>query len=337
MERISIFNYEAFYLDFLEGNLNGEDTVLLMEFLDANPDLKMEDDALPLFDAEEISLNAAVKKELKQTLAEDQITMENAPFFMISSAEGLLDSAKSSELNSFIAQNKLLKQEQALYSAVYFSPDTSIIYADKKGLKHKKVIVLWPYVTAMAAACVIAFFLIWTSLNNSVIDQNDAPVMAKDIIKEKMRKNDLKNDVVDDKMNRNEGPRDKQQLADRVNPQDKKNLFVAESVENQIERKNTTVGNMEKIPVHEVLTSFNERTIEPITKKTYSSPQAIPVEQDYALVHFNEMQNPIEPITDFIGEKTKRDVDFRTSKKIAGSPGGFFLKIGQFEVSNKKF
>ena len=89
MERISIFNYEAFYLDFLEGNLNEEDTALLMAFLEANPDLKMEDDSLPTFEAEEFELDDALKNDLKQPLIDEAITNNNVEYFMISDAEGI--------------------------------------------------------------------------------------------------------------------------------------------------------------------------------------------------------------------------------------------------------
>ena len=42
MEQLNIHNYEAFYLDFLEGNLNEEETSQLFCFLDENPSLKIE-------------------------------------------------------------------------------------------------------------------------------------------------------------------------------------------------------------------------------------------------------------------------------------------------------
>ena len=36
-------NYESFYLDFLEGNLNQEDTNAMLAFLDEHPMFKLED------------------------------------------------------------------------------------------------------------------------------------------------------------------------------------------------------------------------------------------------------------------------------------------------------
>ena len=66
MERISIFNYEAFYLDFLEGNLNEADTLMLTDFLEANPGLKVEmDDEFTSFQEESIVLDDFSKLMLK--------------------------------------------------------------------------------------------------------------------------------------------------------------------------------------------------------------------------------------------------------------------------------
>ena len=50
------------------------------------------------------------------------------------------------------------------------------------------------------------------------------------------------------------------------------------------------------------------------------------------------MENPIEPITNFLSDKTKREIDFKKTKKN-GNPKngkGFFIKIGNFEISRKK-
>ena len=57
MERISIFNYEAFYLDYLEGRLNQEDSALLLLFLESHPELIVED-GLDSFAIDENELSA---------------------------------------------------------------------------------------------------------------------------------------------------------------------------------------------------------------------------------------------------------------------------------------
>ena len=49
----------------------------------------------------------------------------------------------------------------------------------------------------------------------------------------------------------------------------------------------------------------------------------------------SNMKNPIPIITNTISEKTNTPVDFKTGKATETEKGGFFLKIGKFEISHK--
>ena len=48
------------------------------------------------------------------------------------------------------------------------------------------------------------------------------------------------------------------------------------------------------------------------------------------------MENPIEPVTNFISDKAKTEVEFKRRKAEGKKKGGFFLKIGKFEFSKNK-
>ena len=123
MERISIFNYEAFYLDFLEGNLNEEDTALLMAFLEENPDLRIDDAELPSYDEDSLTLNPDFKNSLKQPDLSGAISNDNVEHFMIANTEGLLEESKTEELEAFVSQNPVLAKEIRIYNAVHLEPD----------------------------------------------------------------------------------------------------------------------------------------------------------------------------------------------------------------------
>ena len=100
MEKISIFNYEAFYLDYLEGNLNTEDAELFITFLNDHPELKVNDDFLPTFSNEQSALDAQFKEDLKQiSFNETAICNENVGQFFIAEAEKLLSQEKIIELD----------------------------------------------------------------------------------------------------------------------------------------------------------------------------------------------------------------------------------------------
>ena len=333
MERISIFNYEAFYLDFLEGNLNEEDTALLMEFLEANPDLILDDTSLPSFGVETFHLDADIKNSLKQPDENETITTENLSYFMIADSEGLLPNSKSNELRDFIAHDKLMGRDLILFKSVYFEPDLSVVYEDKEGLKQKKI-VLWPYLSIAAAASIIAFFLVWSSLQGNVVNE----------LKEKQFANDeQKNIPVEEQTTDNE--RELNILQDQLplyaleNDSDMHPLHYQQGSD---EKKNSSamqIGKMERRPVGNVLADIGDREIQPITVRTFvpeASNRSTP-KDDYAFTAFGNMENPIEPFTKFVEEKTNLDVDFRkTNKSQSGEGKGFFLKIGKFELSRKK-
>ena len=93
---------------------------------------------------------------------------------------------------------------------------------------------------------------------------------------------------------------------------------------------------MEKLRPKNLITSLDEKQIEPIAKRIYVDPAPAETRQDYAMLHFSEMDNPIEPITKMISKQTNSEVDFRRAKKSKNIAYGFFLKIGKFEFSRKK-
>lgn len=50
----------------------------------------------------------------------------------------------------------------------------------------------------------------------------------------------------------------------------------------------------------------------------------------------DEMHNPIQPITNRLGNLLNKEIDFKISKKTDDSKRGFLIKIGEFEISHNK-
>lgn len=101
-------------------------------------------------------------------------------------------------------------------------------------------------------------------------------------------------------------------------------------------REATPFREMNKLETKTLMTSFDEQQIEPIAKRTYLESVPVATQQDYAMLHFSEMNNPIEPITNIISKQTNREVEFKRAKKSKNKAHGFFIKIGKFELSRKK-
>lgn len=332
MERISLFNYESFYLDYLEGNLNEEDTALLMAFLKDHPECEVEDEELvSLTDEEFVYSN---KDDLKQTSIADAITLSNIEFFLISKVEGLLSNEKLVELDAIIAANNLSK-ELGYYQSTQLKPNLNEVYSDKAGLKQRKVIVLWPYITSAAAAA-IAIFIIWGS---GLINTNDAPqnLIANDqgqpenIIEDvddaspetntsERKNNDSRVEQSFPFIEKGEVNRKQHPIAYKKKQRNREDLPRLE--------KNKVRGNISTVnkPLEPVMNNVPPIEYEPQTNQGLA----------IASTGFEHMNNPIKPLTNIISKKTNTEVDFKTAKTTKEKPGGFYLKIGKFEVSRKK-
>lgn len=334
MERISIFNYEAYYLDFLEGNLNEEDAALLLAFLEENPDLKLDDDELPSYDEESISITSNLKNRLKQPDMGDEITLENVEHFMIANVEGLLDPSKSQELSAFINENADLSKDSRIYKEVYFEADPTVVYNDKESLK-KKTIVLWPYAASVAAILLIAFLLVWSSMEGPLDTSNN--VVAEDTIEENLSVEDNELNAPD--INPDNSP---DYLKPNSVQQSEQYTFNSVEPEKSPEVNDKNIGRMDRIPVGNVLTALSTQELEPISSPTFAIQQEENKnEGSQALASASmtgQMENPIEPITNFLSEKTNTEIDFKRTKKDANPKEGkgFFIKIGKFEFSRKK-
>lgn len=324
MERISIFNYEAFYLDHLEGNLSEEDTRMLMQFLEEHPECRLEEEEIVELDSDE-TFAFEGKASLKQVDESAAITFENAEHFIIADAEGILDANKKEELQNIVDKNESLTATQKRYAAVYFKPDTTLVYGDKKGLKRRATIVLWPYFSGVAAAAVIAFIFMsnlftvsYEELNYSLNNWN---VEMPNITNLVNGTDDKKNPKVIDQSQKNGST---QVASNNVKSKKIKVDYVSET-------------RLKSRPVHQ-LTSFDGLSLNPVTtvkpEKT-TDPSSPPYEgpRDNSDVAMN---NPIAPITNFISKKSNTEVDFRQRKASEEKKGGFYLKIGKFEISKNK-
>lgn len=340
MEKISIFNYEAFYLDYLEGNLNDEDKALLLHFLDKHPELKLDNDDLPVLEIESTHLDDRFKTDLKQIIFnETVITSENVEQFLIAETEGLLSNEKNNELKAFIANNPSLRRSRALYAATRVKPDYSIVYADKEGLKRSRRIGFLPLITFAAAASIIAFVFIFMQNEQRVINENVGSGIAdRDSIKTIEPNKDLKDRSFHLDPN-NVNPVEDVFVPGKTfatyEPIQQPTVSPSKENENESLKKMNVDQIRLRLPRTIELAGLDPEIIE--TKNpnpSFRSNEARTT--DYAQLGFQDMNNPIKPVTSRIGDLVNQEVDFRTAKATQRNSGGFYLKIGKFELSHKK-
>jgi hypothetical protein len=175
MEKVTTYNYEAFYLDYLEGNLSERGVAMLFEFLKANPVLKNElefdNDILDYSLSQDLyKLDELDKAELKQfDCKADEICLNNVNDFIIADIEGDISVEKKTKLNEFIIEHDL-QNTTAYFDATKLKPNLAEVYQNKAELKKKgRIIPLLLRVGSVAAVLLIGFNIMNTSNDSKEI------------------------------------------------------------------------------------------------------------------------------------------------------------------------
>lgn len=148
-------NYQVYFIDHYEGTLSPKETLVLMAFLDDNPDLRSEFDNYvvePLIpDLDVTYMNkASLKKQVFATPGEDDE-------MLIAYMEGDLPDSEITKIQKKIETNARTKQAYERYQATLFIPEMELAYPSKEELKRKTgtFIVFTRWTTYAAAAVII--------------------------------------------------------------------------------------------------------------------------------------------------------------------------------------
>jgi hypothetical protein len=336
MGNISIFNYEAFYLDYLEGNLSEKDAALLMAFLEAHPELKIEEESLPVLEMETETLDRKFKADLKQiNFNETLINNENIEQFFIADLEGLLSIDKKRELEQFADQDATFLRTQKIYASTVLVADQDIVYSDKNSLKQSKRIVLWPYISIAAAASVaLMFFFMNPSAPANIATHNaiKKPVTIKKVVPQILKE---------------ESEKRKEEMGTKINEVEfKSNSIPVNALQNNkqdvaVNERLVARPKVNKLLPRKIKELDSPKSNNSIIENSNSGNTLANVsnepEDDYNVLGFTEMNNPIKPITNRLATAVNQEVDFRTAKANEKQSGGFFIKVGKLEISHRKF
>lgn len=325
-------NYEAFYLDFLEGTLSKELEKALLAFLAANPDLQLDDEGLPSLSEDETALTEFDKLLLKKHDSKPLvITKQNIELYLVAQLENQLSDEEKLALEQWLNQHPEYLKDKALYAKTVL-PQESIVYLNKGELyQEARIIPLWARVSA-AAASVILLLGLAASLNYNSVDVNGPGLPQFGNIKGQPTKVDslhpselqplqqLANDryIAPHKNNSPEKQNNSSQQ------QDNPNMASNGSNNDQPKQNNNHVTNENGgiLPDQPDLATH-------VTEK--HNPEVHDAQNDYAFG-----ANPIEPITNELSKRLNTVIDFRRAKEEQDKPSGFYLKIGRFEFLHKK-
>jgi hypothetical protein len=136
--KINRDNYEAYFLDYHEGQLSPEMVQEVLWFVENNPevqDIFNEFEAVSLVSDQDIVFEKKSALKKNEVHAASSIHELNYEEFLIDETEGLLSDEQLQSLNEFIALNPSLAKERKLYSLAHLEPENEIVFNNKESLK----------------------------------------------------------------------------------------------------------------------------------------------------------------------------------------------------------
>ncbi len=167
-QNININNYEAFLLDYYEGNLDENTTKELLEFLDKHPECKADGDCI----------NFVIPSDSEQLPIEQKLNLKKSrtnyfELLAIKEIEGDLSDAQKEVVRNLHANSNIYKNIKSQYDKTVLIPDKSIKYPHKDKLykhlgsqKQKRTTLLY-IATAVAASLLILFTVFYYTPKNS--------------------------------------------------------------------------------------------------------------------------------------------------------------------------
>ncbi|MBT3385037.1 MAG: hypothetical protein HN778_01525 [Prolixibacteraceae bacterium] len=170
--KINKNNYEAYFIDYLEGKLDEKLVDDFIEFLQQNPELKEE---LSLFESISIEPENVLFNK-KETLHKQKLDSE-AEFnkAAIANLEGDISQTEKTEFESYINEHPEKKRDVSLYAKTKLHPDEAILFNKKKKLYHYsvgKTIFLWSGRVAAVLVLAFAFFTFFDKPVTQIIPDN---------------------------------------------------------------------------------------------------------------------------------------------------------------------
>lgn len=164
-------NYEPFFLDYLEGNLEEQNIDQFLDFLEQNPDLKEELLSIEHFRLPAEQVVFSEKARLYKSQSDENRTQSNK---LIAYLEGDLETEERKTFEVVLATEPEIQKEYNRFAQTKLIPDTKIHYPNKKKLYRKPVSVIVLNWVVRAAAVVL---LVWGI--SAVIQNGNAPVQPK--------------------------------------------------------------------------------------------------------------------------------------------------------------
>jgi hypothetical protein len=333
--KITKENYEAYYLDALDGNLSEEGHALLQAFLMDHPELEVDMEDFPQLEPLNThELPSDFLGALKQVdFANDTITDDNAEQFCIAANEGLLSADKQAELQRFVLKHKAWEKVYKTYTQVKLQPRKTEVYPNPAALKRsQRKLIPWYYSVGAAAALVVAFLMYQfsgkdvlknTSTQTIATQQKGTPDKSAQNKVEQSKHATLKRQNIQAPIDTQR--KEKELRVHDVDPFDPADdhsqvpMLSQQNMENNLKEDSLSVAYLPERYLH-------RPNGLPVT-------HALPVGVNVPAAKSNDLVNPIFPVTNALSAVLNTEIDFRKTRNTDTDNRGFYVKIGKFEVS----
>lgn len=318
-------NYELFYMDYLEGDLDSTLVQELEGFLEKNPDLTVEEGFLEPLEME--TLVYPKKSDLK---------FESIPEFnkmsdeerIIAYHEGILSLDQRKTVEQDIENSKALRVSFNAYAKVYLIKNNTI-YTNKSKLKKKNTLILWPLITAAAASFALLFFL-----NTEIAgpEKNYAGLIETE---ELGSENSTEEEILA------ETPKVSVDLSASDNEHNtiksKKALPVSKA---RVKVTPTTTLKEEKIEhldLRKISLDLKPENLHLQNSATYRVERSNPTQMTVPVAKSVTMENVLPPVVNYaVAEVTDSKVQIKKeSHKKLNEGAKYFIKLGPIEITKK--
>ncbi len=218
-------NYEIYFIDYLEGNLDTSAQAALDKFLQVNPDLKEELKSFKPVKLEAEKIQYKDKDKLKKNVSDLLFAEKNFNKTCIARLEGDLTPQQQKEFDEYLNKNPELKKQYKKFTKTKLKP-FAVFYQNKSGLKKMRIIHDKRYrrivtgIISMAASVILFFiFFVQPNINNN---NTSEPQIAEAEVKVDLEKKKEKIPPKDEEKSKKEEKKDKTQIKNNKNTSDKK-------------------------------------------------------------------------------------------------------------------
>ena len=179
---INRYNYEEFFLLYVDNELTKEERAELETFVQENPDLEEELVMLKQSSIKpDMNIKFAGKSSLMKPEAAGLVNESNYEEFFLLYTDNELETTVRREVEQFASSNPQYQLELNLLLQTKIQPETTVTFPDKSLLykeeeDRKPVVIMWWRVVAVAAMLLLALGIFWLSNRTATPDIDVAGV-----------------------------------------------------------------------------------------------------------------------------------------------------------------